>query len=128
MKCIFKRGMLWLTLLLTLVIFISVQEFKTESVGINQTIGFNFQLEYAILIANSLIVISWFIFIIGYGILALKKIKTNFKLSIFHFILQIGTLISGHYENLYLCIGLTSILIFSINIFKSLKQRKKTNE
>lgn len=124
-KWIFEKGMFWI-LILTFFIgnYFSGQEIR----GVNKTIGWAFD-ESNQWIFNGFIVFgSWLFFLIGYGIVALMRKKTDLNLSITHLAIFILTLIIGIVNDLFgigvLIISLISILVFGLNIYRTFKNKK----
>lgn len=88
--------------------------------GVNKTVGWAYTLDKKFF-SSVIFFISQIVFIIGYFIIFLLKRNTQYYLSLIHFELVILTLILMSYENhnLTLVACVLSIILFSINIYKS---------
>ena len=114
--------------LMILLYFINAFLTSEKTIGINKTIGWAWDISYWSLFVS---IISIPIFIIGYGLLAFFKYKTNKRLSIVHLIIVLITIILyskaliGIILTLILLLQLTSFILFSMNIVWSIKNRKQ---
>ncbi|MDH7444343.1 hypothetical protein [Aquimarina sp. 2201CG14-23] len=69
---------------------------------------------------------TWWLFLVGYGILLLVRLKTKEALSIVHIGLIILSLIISSKNvqfEIILIIGLISLIVFVINLIKSIQDR-----
>ena len=111
-------------LLVILLLMISIY-FGGIQTGYNQTLGWVYDLNIWIFIIQPFL---WFIFLTGYGILALLRYWTNKKLSISHLILIGLTFILGDILNfdsrLTLTLMLLSSIVFIMNLVWAIKNRK----
>lgn len=92
--------------------------------GINKTVGWAFDItEFSPLI----FLFSFYSFLFVYGILTLSKIETNRTISIGHVIvISISSIVLENNSNGFLMIcNCVSIILFLVNIFKSLETHKK---
>ena len=116
-KLVFQKGMFWIFLLT----FLSVNILSSDEVeGINKSVGWGADrsnlLFYFALLLNGLILI----YMIGYGVLAVLKKRTNLYFSIFHLILCVLLYVGVEKSNLFtLLIGLLSFVVFVLNIVKA---------
>ena len=92
----------------------------SKHIGINKTVGWAFELNYFSLLIFSF---SFFVFLLGYGILALTKKETNMIFSIVHVIIICLSIILLEKAQLdfLMIFNCLSIVVFLINMFKSLK-------
>ncbi|QIJ88298.1 hypothetical protein C7H62_0489 [Mesoflavibacter sp. HG96] len=124
-KWIFEKGMFWI---LILTFFIGNYFSGQEIQGVNKTVGWTFDQSNQWIINGFIVFGSWLIFLIGYGIVALMRKKTDLKLSIVHLAIFILTLTIGVVNDLFgigvLIISLISILVFGLNIYRTLKNKK----
>ncbi|MCO6163755.1 hypothetical protein [Flavobacterium sp. NRK F7] len=124
-KWIFEKGMFWV-LILTFFIgnYFSGQEIR----GVNKTVGWTFDQSNQWIINGFIVFGSWLIFLIGYGIVALMRKKTDLNLSIAHLAIFILTLIIGIVNDLFgievLIISLISTLVFGLNIYWTFNNKK----
>lgn len=122
LKKIFTKHLFFLLILLFGFGFILAYLFGDEqSYGINKTVGWAYDISNQIFYTALIFTFSQILFIIGYLILFLLRLKTNYYLSIAHFEIIILTLL--FYENFIVntVFCLVSIILFLINVFKSHK-------
>lgn len=117
---------------LTLIILISLLYFgRMGHIGFNKTIGWAWDLSnWSFFIQIG----SWPLFIIGYGILALLRYRTNKKISILHLILIVVNLITLFFASksffnislslIILLFNLISIILFLINFVWTIRNKK----
>lgn len=123
-KWIFEKGMFWI-IILTLFIgnYFSGQEIR----GLNKTVGWTFDQSNQWIINGFIVFGSWLFFLIGYGIIALMRKKTDLNLSIAHLGIFILTLIIGIGNDLFgneiVIISLISTTIFGFNIYRTFKNK-----
>ena len=124
-KWIFEKGMFWI---LILTFFIGNYFSGLEVRGVNKTVGWTFNQSNQWIINGFIVFGSWLVFLIGYGIAALMRKKTDLNLSIAHLSIFILTLIIGIVSELFgigvLIISLISIIVFGLNIYRTFKNRK----
>jgi hypothetical protein len=94
---------------------------RYKEYGINKTVGWAWNITD---FSPIIFLLSFYLFLMVYGIIALSKRKTNFNFSILHLIIIIGSLILlEKNEKGYLMIfNLLSLIVFFINLYKSLKK------
>jgi hypothetical protein len=122
LKKIFTKHLFFLLILLFGFGFILAYLFGDEqSYRINKTVGWAYDISNQIFYTALIFTFSQILFIIGYLILFLLRLKTNYYLSIAHFEIIILTLL--FYENFIVntVFCLVSIILFLINVFKSHK-------
>jgi len=92
--------------------------------GYNRTLGWAWDFNYWLLVAKPIV---WFIFLVGYGIVALLKYGTNKKLSTSHMIILTLSFIVEQIlainVQLILLLYLISFIIFSLNFAWAIKNR-----
>ena len=124
-KLIFEKGMFWV---LILTFFIGNYFSEQKIRGVNKTVGWTFDQSNQWIINGFIVFGSWLIFLIGYGIAALMRKKTDLNLSIAHLAIFILTLIIGIVNDLFgievLIISLISTLVFGLNIYWTFKNKK----
>ncbi len=123
MKKIFTKYMFLLLISLFLLGFLLAYLFGDEQYySMNKTVGWAFTVSNEIIL-NIFLAISQILFIFGYLIVFLLKRKTNYYISLTHFEVIILAFYSISFENfnVTLVIGVFSIILFLINIFKSQK-------
>tara|TARA_R110000868_G_scaffold411745_1_gene708516 strand:- start:8534 stop:8932 length:399 start_codon:yes stop_codon:yes gene_type:complete len=124
-KWIFEKGMFWI---LILTFFIGNYFSGLEVRGVNKTVGWTFDQSNQWIINGFIVFGSWLIFLIGYGIVALMRKKTDLNLSIAHLSIFLLTLIIGIVSELFgigvLIISLISIIVFGLNIYRTFKNGK----
>ena len=121
-KGIFEKGMFWILIISFLIgNYFSENEIRE----LNKTVGWSYDHSNLWIITLYIVFGSWLIFIIGYGIAALMRKKTNLNLSIAHFIIFIATVIIGivndRFGPIILIVSTVSIFVFGANIYKTLK-------
>ena len=119
-KWIFEKGMFWI---LILTFFIGNYFSGLEVRGVNKTVGWTFDQSNQWIINGFIVFGSWLIFLIGYGIVALMRKKTDLNLSIFLLTLIIG-IVSELFGIGVLIISLISIIVFGLNIYRTFKNGK----
>jgi hypothetical protein len=121
-KGIFEKGMFWILIISFLIGNYFSENEKRE---LNKTVGWSYDHSNLWIITLYIVFGSWLIFIIGYGIAALMRKKTNLNLSIAHFIIFIATVIIGivndRFGPIILIVSTVSIFVFGANIYKTLK-------
>lgn len=123
MKKLFTNYMFLLLISLFLLGFLLAYLFADEqSFAVNKTVGWAYSISNEALL-NAFLTISQIVFIIGYSVIFFFKRKTNYYISIAHFEVIILAFYSISFKNfsLSIIIGLISIILFFINIFKSQK-------
>ena len=124
-KWIFEKGMFWI---LIMTFFIGNYFSGLEVLGVNKTVGWTFDQSNQWITNGFIVFGSWLIFLIGYGIVALMQRKTDLKLSIAHLAIFILTLIIGIVSDSFgigiLIISLISIIVFGLNIYRTVKNKR----
>nr|WP_299388326.1 hypothetical protein [Allomuricauda sp.] len=120
--------MFWLILLVHIIGYFLNEHFV---IGINKTVNWQYDLGTSITIWIAFaIFFSWIGFLIGYGLLALLKLKSDYKLSIIHFFLfGYMELLGMRLQSLALItfiVGLISIIVFVVNMVVSTKHKVST--
>lgn len=113
-----KRMVLNLLLILTLINLLSNQY---KHIGVSKTVGWAWS--FSLLYSSPLIfLILFYIFLLGYGIIALSKRETNLKFSILHtaIILTSAILIEINEIEILMVCNVLSFIIFFANVFGSL--------
>lgn len=122
-KWIFEKGMFWV---LILTFFIGNYFSGLELRGVNKTGGWTFDQSNHWIINGFVVFASWLFFFTGYGIIALTR-RTDLNLSIAHLVIFILTLIIGIVKDLFgieiLIISLISIIVFGLNIYRTIKTK-----
>ena len=114
---LFQRRMV-IVLFLIYILMNLLTHFK--SIGVNKTVGWAFDLSYFSL---SIFSFSFYVFLLAYGILALTKKETNMTFSVVHVIIICLSIIllEKAQLDLLMMFNCLSIVVFLINMFKSLK-------
>jgi len=124
LKSIFEKRMFWLVLVLVLLVILDT---TNQIKGINKTVGWAYDLTNFWILTGFITFSAWILYIIGYGIMAILKYKTSWKLSILHFLLIVLTFLTASKIELFgtfnLIVGTMSILIFYLNIRWTLKHK-----
>ncbi|MEL1239974.1 hypothetical protein [Flavobacterium flavipallidum] len=97
--------------------------FGDESIGMNKTVGWAYDISNQMFYCALLYGFSILLFFVGYLLLAILGRKTNYHFSIVHFVLIIGAFILLNFSFFIFStiIGLLSIAVFMKNIFSSYK-------
>lgn len=120
---LFQKRMVIVLFMVFVLINLLTENYKHY--GINKTVGWAFDItEYSPII----FLLSFYSFLLVYGILALSKKETNIAISIGHIvIISISTILLENKNNKVLMIcNCISIILFLLNTFKSLKTHKQS--
>ena len=112
-------------IIILIVVFVLINLFTKnyKHYGINKTVGLAFDITE---FSSLTFLFSFYFFLFIYGILAVIKKETNLIISIVHTIMIIvSAILLENSENGFLMIfNCLSIIIFLLNMFKSLKTHK----
>lgn len=121
LRYFFQKRVVIMLFLIFILINLFTKSYKHY--GINKTVGWAFDItEFSALI----FLFSFYIFMFFYGIFTLSKKETNLTISIGHtIIISISAILveNGNSEFLMIC-NCISIILFLLNIFKSLKKHQ----
>ncbi|RXR18869.1 hypothetical protein [Flavobacterium stagni] len=111
--------------LLLILVFINLFNENYIHFGINKTVGWAFDITD---FSPIIFLITFYSFILIYGILALSKKETNMKISIGHVIVVSisAILLENRNAGLLTILNCLSVILFVMNIFKSLKQKNQS--
>ncbi|EJL59836.1 hypothetical protein PMI10_04022 [Flavobacterium sp. CF136] len=121
----FQKRMVIILFLIFILINLFTKNYKHYC--INKTVGWAFDItEFSLLI----FLFSFYSFLFVYGIFALSKKETNLTISIGHaIIISVSAALLDNNNNGFLMIfNCISIIVFLLNMFKSLKTHKKLNK
>jgi hypothetical protein len=121
LRYFFQKRVAIILLLIFILINLFAKNYKYY--GINKTVGWAFNItEFSPLI----FLFSFYIFLFVYGIFALSKKETNMTISIGHvIIISISAILLENSNNGFLTIcNCISIILFLLNMFKSLRIHK----
>lgn len=119
MKQLFTKYMFLVILIFYGVVYL----FGGDSFGVNKTVGWAYDLSNQMFYNVILLVFSQRLFFIGYLIVAILRRKTNFKFSVVHAALILGTIILFSFKcyiTSSICC-LLSLVIFLKSIFNTYK-------
>lgn len=111
-------------LFLAIAVFVIVNTADMETWGMNKTVGWTWD------IANSNFIQFFLypVYLFGYGLLFLFKVRTNYRLSLLHFGLIIISAVIFSYSSLSFvtfCLTFLSFLVFITNIVYSITVKLK---
>ncbi len=107
-------------------VFLNTGDTGMGTWGINKTVGWAWDISNF----NYLQFLLYPIYLFGYGLLFLFKVRTNYQLSLVHFGLIVISAAIFSYPNLSLvtfCLTFCSFLIFTINIVYAIILKLKPN-
>lgn len=121
LRYLFQKRLVIVLILIFISINLLTRNYKHY--GINKTVGWAFDI---IDFSPLIFLISFYCFLIVYGIFALSKRKTNLTLSVIHaLVISISAILLGNNRKEFLMItNSISIIIFLVNVFGNLKKLK----
>ena len=127
-KNLFQKRMFWLILTPVILFYLYEKVFNIETYGVNKTVGWAFNIHDIFFINAYLLPISFFVSIIGYGVLALLKKKTNLKTSMIHFCFLVLSLFFSYCIDLLgvlgLIVNLSSVFLIFVQYYLIVKKQK----
>lgn len=124
LRYLFQKRVVLILLLIFILVNLFTKNYKHY--GINKTVGWAFDITN---FSPAIFLFSFYSFLLCYALLALNKKETNLLFSILHvLIISISAMLLETRNNGFLTIfNIISIILFLVNIFKSLKKRKQSH-
>lgn len=119
LRYFFQKRMVLIVLLLFILINLLSNQYRY--IGISKTLGWAW--DFSLLYSSPLIfLIFFYIFLLGYGIIALSKRETNLKLSVLHtaIILTSAILMKMNEIEILMIFNVLSFTVFFANVFRSM--------
>lgn len=122
----FQKRMVIIIFLIFILINLFANRYKHY--GINKTVGWAWDINM-INISPLIFLLLFYVFLLTYGIIALSKRKTNFKLSILHtaIILTSAILMEINEIEILMVLNILSLTVFSTNLFGTFTKYKHSH-